>query len=129
MKFKLTAVTLLLFGALGLFPTSALARPEPLIISEDSRAGRRPGTTPFGTYAALDLSIRNGEVSTINSDTVLRYGKPTLVRYHGVDYWQVPVTYRHRIFGNGVIISEARALVRNGQVEHWVFRNSSLPVP
>lgn len=130
MKSKLTAATLLLFGALGLFSPSASARPETTtIVSQDCPAGAKPGTTPFGSYAALDLSMRNGQVTTINPDTVVSYGRPALIRFQGRDYWQIPVTYRHRIFGNGVIISEARALVRYGQVEHWVFRKSGIRVP
>lgn len=129
MKSKLTAVSLLLFGALGLAVNPASARPEPVIISEDGRAGPRPGTAPDGSYVALNESMRAGTVMTINPDSVYSYGRPRVVRFEGRHYWQIPVVYRHRTYGNGVIVSEARALVRNGVVEHWVFHKSSIRVP
>jgi len=122
------AVTLMLSGAFGLFTLTASARPD-MIINSDGVAGRRPGNTFAGTYSALDESMRAGSVTSINEENVVRYGQPRLVMYEGEAYWQVPVTYRERTYGNGVIISEARALVRNGRVEHWLFRKSAIRVP
>ena len=136
MKSKLTAVTLTLFGALGLIVSTASARPDPAAIGShgdglgaDNPAGPRPGTAPDGSYVALNESMRAGQVMTINPDSVYSYGKPRVVRFEGRHYWQIPVVYRHRTYGNGQIISEGRALVRNGMVEHWVFHKSSIRIP
>jgi hypothetical protein len=130
MNTKLTAVTLTLFGALALFVDSASARPSPgFFINEDGRAGPKPGTAPDGSYVALNQSMASGYVSTVNPDSVVRYGNPRLVRFQGQQYWEIPVTYRHRTYGNGQIISHARALVRNSRVEYWVFNKSAIAVP
>jgi hypothetical protein len=129
MKIKLAVVTLTLLGAFALFVDSASARPSPGFISQDGRAGPKPGTAPDGSYVALNQSMASGYVTTINPDSVVSYGNPRIVRFQGRQYWQIPVTYRHRTYGNGQIISHARALVRNSRVEYWVFNKSAIAVP
>lgn len=113
-------------------------------------AGLRPGMDFRGRYPALLKSMRSGQVYSITPDNVVRYGHPTIGKYNGQVYWMVPVQYytpgadtsyqqvsmdgrplprvsRAR-YGASQHSTDAYACVRNGRVEHWIYKVSKTPI-
>ena len=122
MNQKLIALCLLL-GA------TSVSAELPVMRQTNMLPGSRPQASFNGSYKPLVKSMRNGYVQTIQPERVINYGTPRLVEFEGKTYWEVPVTYKSPAAGRGFIISEARALLRDGQVEQWVYVNSSVRVP
>ncbi len=113
-------------------------------------AGLRPAMDFRGRYPTLLKSMRAGQVYSITPDNVVRYGYPTIGKYNGQVYWMVPVQYytaggdtsyqqvsmdgrpmprvSHSRFGASQHSTDAYACVRNGRVEHWIYKVSKAPI-
>ncbi|MBB5035403.1 hypothetical protein [Prosthecobacter vanneervenii] len=113
-------------------------------------AGLRPAMDFRGRYPALLKSMRAGHVYSISPDNVQRYGYPTLGKYNGQVYWMVPVqfytlggdTSYQQLSDDGRPLprisrsrysasrqtTDAYACVRNGVVEHWIYKISKAPI-
>lgn len=83
-------------------------------------AGAKPVRSFLGGYPVLTRSIRNGNTS-IDLANVKSYGNPTPELFQGQMYWSVPVTYYKQTHANGFHIVEARALVKDDRVVHWLY--------
>jgi hypothetical protein len=104
--------------------------------------GHRPSKDIFGGYTSINRSIRNGQTS-ITRDRIINYSDATLEKFNGEYYWAIsvtladgftgPNTYAGKPASNAIHISKARALVRYGNVVHWLYQpthpeRSSVPV-
>lgn len=117
---------------------AALARAESPYssVGHNSAAGLRPARDLRGRYPLLLNSMHKGEVPSINPHNVTRYGSAYIGAYNNRLYWMVPVEYGKLVppardfysRGYGMVMTEAIACVRNGRVEHWIYKKSRTPV-
>ncbi len=103
--------------------------PEENLLKEyESRIGKMPERDSSGRVAIMVRSIEANEVNDFEVEDVKFWGP---VRYQMVDgqpYWTGTVNYTTvTLFGSHD--TEAMALMRNGQVESWVFTGSMQIVP
>ena len=108
--------------------TNAASAPPPDLVY----AGAKPIRSFLGGYPVLTRSIRSGHTS-IDLDSIRSYGNPTPEFFQGQIYWSVPVTYTRRTHLNGYHVVDARALVKDDRVIHWLYSakdptRSSVPV-
>lgn len=121
---------------------SAAANPPPPAPDATAFCGQRPSKSILGGYTSINRSIRSGQTS-ITHDQITGYAPATLEKFQGDYYWAITVSMAnvapapHRYAGkplsDGIHISHARALVKDGNVIHWLYQpthpeRSSIPV-
>ena len=142
-------ISLLVVFGLGIF-SNAVAAEHGIDGMIHPHAGIKPARDFRGRYPVLTRSMREGQVSSITPENVVRYGYPTIGRYNGQIYWLVPVKFYtagadtsyqyismdgrhlpHVSRGRPSLTqhaSDVYACVRGGRVEHWVYKISGDPV-
>ena len=121
---------------------SAISNPPPPAPDATAFCGQRPSKSIFGGYTSINRSIRSGQTS-ITHDQIVSYGPANLEKFQGDYYWALPVTlanvakaphhYAGKPLSDGIHITQARALVKAGNVVHWLYQpthpeRSSIPV-
>ena len=108
--------------------TSISRIPEDKLSDYENEIGSMPEAETDGQIQIMARSIQSRDVSEIKLNEISYWGP---IRYEIVDnqaYWTATVNYKTTsLFGT--FPTEAMALMRNGQVENWLYTGSLEEVP
>lgn len=111
-----------------------LGQELPITYFSDRDPGAKPVMKPGGGYWELKQSMDSGSVRSIDSRRVQRYYRPKTETYNGLAYWTVEIVYGEKIFAGDIYHSplierRAKAYVRGGEVQFWIYSDSGNYVP
>lgn len=88
----------------------------------------KPTKAADGTYKVLLDSMSAGDVTEVTPSSISKWEDPVEEEIDGKKYWTIVVTYTTKtMFGD--FTTHAKALIYNGRVEKWIYRDSGEVVP
>ncbi len=117
MKIKLIPATI---AACLLACIAPAGEPIPVMYVTNMSPGGKPYKNYAGKYSALEYSMSAGSTS-IRPEQITAIGQPVVQLWEGKVYWAVPVTWTERTHIGGWHVREARAMMRDGHVDRWLY--------
>ena len=103
---------------------------KPVNLDPETKAiiGEPPLQFVDGKVPVMLDSMKAGQVTEIKPDMISYWGRMHFETIEGQPYWVVRVDYTaNSIFG--IFPTQAKALIRKGKVQRWIYAGSEEPVP